>query len=105
MVKRRSGHTGQLPGGPTIIGAPHMLCIACFYCLNTDFVGSTNTIHVCLILSTFSFIPVSGCVGIGTSALLCPGAYNAVKTVLLKGLYHSLNKNSEISHQTVTIKK
>jgi hypothetical protein len=33
-----------------------------------------------LILSTiYIFIPVSDCVGMGTSALLCPGTYNAVK--------------------------
>jgi hypothetical protein len=50
---------------------------------NTDFVGSTNTINICLILSTFySFIPVSGYVGMGRSALLCPGANIAVKTAL-----------------------
>ena len=81
------GHTGQLPGGPMIIGAPHMLCTVCFYCLNTDFVGSTNTINVCLILSTFSFIPVSGCVGMGPSELLCPGAFDAVKMALDTGSY------------------
>jgi hypothetical protein len=33
-------------------------------------------------IDNYSFIPVSGCVGIGTSALLCPVAYNAVKTAL-----------------------
>ena len=33
-----------------------------------------STIHI--------FIPVSGCVGKGPSALLCFGAYNAVKTAL-----------------------
>jgi hypothetical protein len=67
-----------------------LICVCCvqhvFLCLNTDFVGSTNTIlDVCLILSTiFIFISVSGCVGIcrGPSALLCPGAYNAVKMAL-----------------------
>jgi hypothetical protein len=31
-------------------------------------------------IDIYSFIPVSGCVGIGPSALLYPGAYNAVKT-------------------------
>ena len=32
--------------------------------LNTEFIGSTNTINICLILSTiYFFIPVSGCVG------------------------------------------
>jgi hypothetical protein len=30
----------------------------------------------------YCFIHVSGCVGRGSSALLCPGAYNAVKTAL-----------------------
>jgi hypothetical protein len=34
-----------------------------------------DTLHI--------FIPVSGCVGRGPSALLCPGAYNAVKTALV----------------------
>ena len=59
-----------------------------FLCLNTDFVGSTNTIkNICLILSTiYIFIPVSGCVGRGPSALLCLGAYNAVKMALLPPL-------------------
>ena len=40
----------------------------------------TINIHVCLILLTFSFIPESGCVGLGPSPLLYPGAYNAVIT-------------------------
>jgi hypothetical protein len=45
-----------------------------YKCLNTDFVGSTNTINICLILSTiYIFIPVSGCVCMGHSALLFPG--------------------------------
>jgi len=40
-----------------------------------------------LILSTiYSFIPVRGCVGIYPSALLFPGAYNAVKTALLSSI-------------------
>jgi hypothetical protein len=55
------GHAKQLPGSLT----------------------STNTINLCLILSTiYIFIPVSGCVGRDSSALLCPGAYNAAKTAL-----------------------
>jgi hypothetical protein len=46
-----------------------------------NFVGSTNTINICLIWSTIDiFISVSGCVGSGPIALLCPGEYNAVKT-------------------------
>jgi len=64
-------------GGPTSIG-PHvnlyMLRTACFLMFNTDFVGSTNTIIIYLILSTiYIFIPLSGCVGWGPSALFCPG--------------------------------
>ena len=33
-------------------------------------------------IDIYSFIPVSGCVGIGPSALLYLGAYYAVKTTL-----------------------
>jgi len=54
------GHTGQLPGDPTSIGAHAnlcMLCTACFFlCFNTDFVESNNTINLCLILSTFTVL-------------------------------------------------
>jgi hypothetical protein len=40
-----------------------------------EFVGSTNTIDICLILSTiYIFIPVSGFVIRGPSALFFPGA-------------------------------
>jgi len=35
-----------------------------------------NSIDIC------SFIPVIGCVGMGPRALICPGAYNAVKMAL-----------------------
>ena len=31
----------------------------------------------------YSFIPMSGCVGMGTSALFFPGAHDAVKMALL----------------------
>ena len=38
---------------------------------------------MCLILMTiYIFIPLSGYVGKGSTVLLCPGVYNAVKTVL-----------------------
>jgi hypothetical protein len=47
-------HVGQLPEGPLLI------CVCCvqhvFKCLNTDFVGSTNTINICLILSTLTVL-------------------------------------------------
>ena len=33
-------------------------------------------------IEIYSFIPVSGCVGFDTNALRCPGACNAVKTVM-----------------------
>jgi len=33
-------------------------------------------------IDIYSFIHVSGCVFMGSSALLWPGAYNAVKTAL-----------------------
>ena len=52
----------------------HWLCWK--YCTNT-------ILDICLILSTiYIFIHVSGCVGRGPSALLCPGAYYAAKTAL-----------------------
>jgi len=35
-------------------------------------------------IDIYSFIPVRDCVGMGPSALLFPGAYNAVKTALIK---------------------
>ena len=38
---------------------------------------------MCLILTKFSFISVSGAVGMGPSALLCQEAYNAVETALV----------------------
>ena len=63
-----------------------MLCTVCFSnpCLNTDFVGNTNTIYICLILYTFTvFFPMGGCVGMGPGALLFPGARNTAKTALL----------------------
>ena len=67
---------------------PMLIFICCvrhvIYCLNTNFVGSTNTINICWILSTFYiFIPVSGCVGRGSQCIVFPGAYNAVKTALM----------------------
>jgi len=43
-----------------------------------------NSINICLIYRPFIFIPVSGCVGRGPSALLWPVAYNAVMTTLMQ---------------------
>ena len=42
-------------------------------------------------IDIYSFIPVSGCVGIGPSALLCPGAYNVIKTT--RGYPECLHQN------------
>jgi hypothetical protein len=51
----------------------------CFLSLNTDFVGSTNTINLCFILLTiYISIPVSGCVGRGPSVLISPGPINII---------------------------
>ena len=49
-----------------------------------DFVGSTNAINIIIfdLIDIYSFIPVSGCVGMGPRPLFCPGAFNAVKTTL-----------------------
>jgi hypothetical protein len=38
-------------------------------------------------IEMYSFFPVSGGVGMGTSALLCPGAYNVIKTALIGSKY------------------
>ena len=68
------GHTGQLPGCLTRIGAHANLCILCTACFNTDFVGRTNKINICVILiDNYNVTPLGGCVGRGPSALLCPG--------------------------------
>jgi hypothetical protein len=49
-----------------------------------------NAIDIC------SFIPVSGCVDIGHSTLLCSRAYNAAKTALTNGY----NKIQQLSKET-----
>jgi hypothetical protein len=58
--------------------------MVCKKIINTEFVGSTNTINICLILSTiYIFIPASGC------ALFCTEAYNAAKTALMQSQINS----------------
>jgi hypothetical protein len=62
---------------------PMLIYIYCahhvFQCLNIDFVWSTNTINISLIISIiYICIPVSGCVCRGHIALLWLEAYNAV---------------------------
>jgi hypothetical protein len=64
--------------------------MVCKKIINTEFVGSTNTINICLILSTiYIFIPASGCVGRGPSALFCTEVYNAAKTALIQSQINS----------------
>ena len=71
--------------------SPMLICVCCVWhvikCLNTEFIGSTNTINICLILSTiYIFIPVSGCVG-RVSKHCFARVYGAVKTALDLWLY------------------
>ena len=50
------GHIGQLPCGPILIYRLKDMHVS--YCINTDFVGCTNTINICLSLWTiYIFIP------------------------------------------------
>jgi hypothetical protein len=39
-------------------------------------------IYILNFIDIYRFTPVSGCVGMGLSSLLCPWAYDAVKTAL-----------------------
>ena len=68
-----------------------------FKCVSTDYVGSTNTVNICLILSTFTvlFLRVLAGVGRGPSTLLWPGTYNAVKTALVN---RRLKSNKDRQH-------
>jgi hypothetical protein len=52
-----------------------------------------DTLHI--------FIPVSGCVGRGPSALLCPGAYNAVKTALVWRLEKTMFVFSDVHSKDI----
>jgi hypothetical protein len=45
-------------------------------------------------IDNYSFIPVSGCVGMGPSPLFCQGAYNAVWMALNITRICTLNKIS-----------
>jgi hypothetical protein len=68
---------------------PILIYVCCIrhdiYCLNTDFVGSTNTRNICLILSTiYSFISVSVCL----SALLWPGPILLIRRPWPYAIHH-----------------
>jgi hypothetical protein len=88
------GHNGQLPGVPRAKEPHTNLCIhvCCIQhdlkCLNTDFVGSTNTRNICLILSTIysKFIPVCACIDRGLSALIWPGPKMLIRPILLRNV-------------------
>ena len=81
------GHTGQFPGVPTNTGA--MLIYVC--CVQHVFLLFKHWFYwkyqynryMFIFIDIYSFIPVSGCVGMVPSALLCPGAHNAAKTALI----------------------
>ena len=78
------GTQGRCPGAHANLC---MLCTTCILKFNNGFVGSTNTINICLILSIiYIVIPVSCCVGSDLSTLLCTGAYDAVKIALYIGI-------------------
>ena len=58
-----------------------------FKCLNTYFVGNTNTINRFLnFIDIYSFTPVSGCLGMGPCSLLWPGwvtiCYRSIKMTI-----------------------
>ena len=80
------GQAGQLPGGPTSTGVYAnlcMLCVACFLMFKLWFCWKYQyNKYMFNFIDIYSFIHASGCVGISPSALLCLGAYNAVKTAL-----------------------
>ena len=75
------GYAGQLPWAHEH-RAPMLICACCVWqvcnCLNNYFVG--RTIYILNCIDIYRFTPVSGCVGMGLSSLLCPGAYDAAKT-------------------------
>ena len=51
----------------------------------SGFVGSTNIINICLILSTiYILIPMSGYVGRGPSAILCQGPVMLLRRPLVQ---------------------
>jgi hypothetical protein len=54
-----------------------------FLCLNTDLLKYQYNKNMLNFIDIYSFIPVSGGVGMVTCALLCPWAYNVVKTALV----------------------
>jgi hypothetical protein len=54
------------------------------YCMSFDLRPLVSSFRIYSMWShqsdIYRFTPVSGCVGMGLSSLLCPGAYDAVKT-------------------------
>jgi hypothetical protein len=68
----------RLAWGPYARGVPGQLSSVAMHCPLFELSY--------ILVTTYIFIPVSGCVGRGPSALLCLGAYDAVKTAL-KGVH------------------
>ena len=80
----RYAYTGQLPDSIRAHANLCMLCTACFFfmfkqwfCLKFQY-----NKYMFNFIDIYSFIPVSGFVGMSRSALIFPGAYNAAKMAL-----------------------
>jgi hypothetical protein len=56
-VSYRMGTLGSFPGDPCL--SMHVVYGMFFESLNTEFGGRINTINICLILSTFTFLFLS----------------------------------------------
>jgi hypothetical protein len=66
-------------------------------CLYTDFVGSTNTINIMFkFIDFYSFIPVSGCVGMDHSALPYTGLEHLV---LIEIRTHNISGDEHLLHR------
>ena len=76
---------GSCPVAPRA-NRPHanlfMMCTACFFLMFKHWFCRKYQYNKYMFnfIDIYSFIPVSGCVDMGPSALLFPGGYNAVKT-------------------------
>ena len=85
------GTLGSCPGGPQATHANLcMLCTACFLVFKHWFCWKYQyNKYLFNFIDIYSFIPASGCVSMGPSALLWPGACNVVKTALITTHYLS----------------
>jgi hypothetical protein len=66
--------------------------VSCVLMLNHDFVPSTNTINICLILSTiYIIIPVSGCIGISNVCQATCVIHVMFRYVFKRNISHDCN--------------